>query len=317
MARCDLERTRFTARAKEKLIFAHRVGKYRWLKEIENVDAILDPSLDDGEHELAGIDTTLVILHLSPEDTDQCRVDSPATERWFDLPSSDAQFEATPRFHAPSQIHTASQPAEAFSVAPEGEESSDGADRSFASAPTIVIEELPGPSHFPSGASEDQYAAIGNAVHAYLAALPSLRSLDDKPRHQIAQRCLATYGVTGVLSPDVLLSTGDRFANWVVERYPGARWHTEVPLTAPRAAGGQWIGTADLLLQLDDGQLILIDHKSAPIRREHCQAKAATYSSQLNAYAGILETIGETLANRHIHFPLAGVIATATSSRTR
>jgi hypothetical protein len=80
-------------------------------------------------------------------------------------------------------------------------------------------------------------------------------------------------------------------------------------MTAPRKAGGQWFGTGDLLLQLPDGDVVIIDHKSAPIRREHCPAKAATFAPQIRAYCETVTTAGERVRSAFIHFPLAGVIA--------
>jgi serine/threonine protein kinase len=86
-------------------------------------------------------------------------------------------------------------------------------------------------------------------------------------------------------------------------------WLTETPVTVPRLAGGQWKGTLDLLLQLTDGNLVIIDHKSAPLRREHCAAKAASYSGQLSAYQEMIRSTGQSIHSTWIHFPLAGVVA--------
>ena len=96
---------------------------------------------------------------------------------------------------------------------------------------------------------------------------------------------------------------------WAEENYPEARWYTEVKVTAPRSAGGQWSGAADLLLQLPDGDVVIVDHKSTPISREHCLAKAATFAMQLRAYQEVVTTAGEIVRSAYIHFPLAGVIA--------
>jgi len=190
-----------------------------------------------------------------------------------------------PRFHSPSQAPT--QPGSA----------------------DFETEDLPGPSHFPTGAGEDQYAAIGNAVHSYLAALPSMHSLPDAARELIAERCLAAFSVTGLLEPAVLVSSGERFHRWVEKNYPGALWHVEVEAGGPRAAGGDWNGTIDLLLQLPSGDVVVIDHKSAPIQRQQCAAKAAHYSEQIAAYRELLTATGHTVESEWIHFPLTGVVA--------
>ena len=190
---------------------------------------------------------------------DACRVSTPAQERWVFLPKTPSRPEPVARFYSPSQ------------------QTVDGADA------VLQTLELPGPCHFPSGAREEQYAAIGDAVHAYMASLPSTRSLSDKERECIAERCLVAFSVTGLLSPTVLVSAGERFCAWVEKTFPGAQWHTEVGLTAPRAAGGQWFGSGDVLLDLPDGACVIVDHKDAPIRREHCAAKAATFAGQITA----------------------------------
>ena len=111
--------------------------------------------------------------------------------------------------------------------------------------------------------------------------------------------------VLTITQPD---PAGKRFREWVESRFPEAVWHVEVPLSGARSNGGQWVGTADLLLQLPCGGIVIVDHKSAPIRREHCAAKATEFSGQLSAYAEVLQDAGETVQTTLIHFPLAGVI---------
>jgi superfamily I DNA/RNA helicase len=271
-------------RAKDKLVFAHRDGKYQWLAQLPTIDTILDCGLDDGEHALDGIDTTFVVCRLDSTMADACRVPTPAQECWVHLPKQ-ASVDRTDRFHSPSAA------------------SAEGTDA------VLRTVQLPGTAQFPSGAKEDQYAPIGDAVHAYMASLPSTRSLSDRERECIAERCLAAFAVTGLLDPAVLVSAGERFCEWVQETFPGARWHTEVAMTAPRAAGGQWLGTGDLILDLPEGDCVIVDHKSAPIRREHCAAKAATFAGQLAGYAETAATAGSKVRAAFIHFPLAGVVA--------
>ena len=266
-------------------MFAHRDARYGWLNQLDGINSLLDYNLDEGEYELNGIDTSVVIRRLNTAMAQDCRIQTPEQERWLSLVGNPDPPEFALRYHSPSQ------------------QTADQADAAFR------MTELPGPSHFPSGANEDQYAAIGNAVHSYLASLPSTRSLSNKEKERVAERCLSAFSATGILSPSVLVSTGERFCEWVEQNYPDARWHTEITMTAPRSAGGQWFGTGDLLLQLPDGDIVIVDHKSAPIRREHCLAKAATFASQIRAYCEMVTTAGEKVRSAFIHFPLAGVIA--------
>ena len=80
-------------------------------------------------------------------------------------------------------------------------------------------------------------------------------------------------------------------------------------MTAPRTGGGQWNGSIDLLLRLPDGSVMIVDHKSSPIRRDQCAAKAATYAGQLAAYREALAAQDLPVAATWIHFPLATAMA--------
>jgi len=271
-------------RAKDKLVIAHRTGKYAWLKKLGDVDALLDPSLDPGEHPLPAIDTTYVLRRLSADLADECRVEPRESERWVSLPEDPAKREFDNRFYSPSQ-ETAEQGAE-----------------------SIRTQQLAGQSYFPASAEEDQYSAIGDAVHSYFAALPSMRGLDDPARERVAERCLNAFSISGTFAPSVIVETGNRFIDWVGTKFPEARWLTEIPVTANRAAGGKWNGTLDLVLELSDGSLVIIDHKSAPIRRQYCEAKAMTYTGQLRAYKEMLHNDERPVTSSWIHFPLAGVV---------
>ena len=200
---------------------------------------------------------------------------TPAQERWLSLTQDPSPPECIPRYHSPSR---------------QTEGDADG---------VRGTTELPGPSHFPSGATEDQYAAIGDAVHSYLAALPSTRLWRRKGCRTLP---------CGVLRDGVLRRRcsfrQESDSATECTRHPDARWHTEVAMTAARSAGGQWFGTG-LLLQLPDGDVVIIDHKSAPIRREHCRAKAATFASQIRVTCEVATTCGERSDPAFIHFPVA------------
>lgn len=141
-----------------------------------------------------------------------------------------------------------------------------------------------------------------------MAALPSLIGVDTSRKQTVALRCLAAYSIDGKLAPSVLVATGDRFVKWVNDAFPGATWRVEVPTVAVRAAGGSWNGTLDLILELADGTVVVIDHKSASVRRADCETKARQYVGQLDDYGEILAQQECVVVSRWIHFPLAGVM---------
>lgn len=274
-------------RARQKLVFAHRSGKYALLALLPTVDMLLNPELDAGEHKLDGIETTFLIRHLAADLAEGLSVPAAEQSAWISQESVVLAAVIAPRFHSPSQAEPV----------PNGT--------------TFDITELPGTSFFPPKAEEAEYAAIGNAFHSYMAALPSIRTLADADKVLVAERCLSTYSVSAPVPPTVLVSAGERFRNWVESTYPEAIWHVEVPVSGPRSQGGEWAGTADLVLQLPGGAIVNIDHKSAPIRREHCAKKATEFAGQLSAYSEAFQQAGTSINSMWIHFPLAGVVGQA------
>jgi ATP-dependent exoDNAse (exonuclease V) beta subunit len=272
-------------RAESKLVFAHRKGTDRWLQRLPDIDSVLPIDGEPGEYVIDGIDTTYVLRHLqAPESDDEVPSDQATT--WFASDPSDSDLAFGSRFHSPSQV-----------------ESDSSEQRPFA------LTELPGGSHFPESLSPEDYATFGDAVHAYMAALPSLADVDETHKTTIAERCLSAYSMDGQLAASVLVAIGDRFVGWVTQTYPGATLRVEIPATTACSSGGDWNGTLDLLLELPSGEVVVVDHKSAPIKRSHCEAKAQQYAAQLDAYDEMLSALGRTVVSRWIHFPLAGVVA--------
>jgi ATP-dependent exoDNAse (exonuclease V) beta subunit len=344
-------------RARDTLILAHRPGKDAWLQALPEAATLLPPDAAPGEHPLAGIGTTYVLERLDPAMAEALARPRPAEEPWLaPLRTPEPPPVHGPRYWSPSEAEAA--------VPPEA----------------VTVEVLPGEPVFPK-MEEAQEAALGNAVHAYLTALPSLEGLPADERRQVAARCLRGFEAEALIAADQLVAMGERLTAWIAKTYPGAAWHTEVPVTAPRAAGGQWNGSVDLLLRLPSrmpedslssrllkkvemqggtpkagyppelgpgvsgsarpepvegrsewrggrgthpedgslqmglfqqpasGEVVVVDHKSGPVRRNQLAAKAATYAGQLAAYREALKAQGLTVAATWIHFPLAGAMA--------
>jgi len=204
--------------------------------------------------------------------------------RWFIAFSPEPAPVHGPRYWSPSEAEAA--------VPPEA----------------VTLEALFGEPVFPKMEDAEE-PALGNAVHTYLTALPSLEGLPADERRQVAARCLQGFGAEALIAADQLVAMGERLSAWVARTYPGAVWHTEVPVTAPRAASGQWNGSVDLLLRLPGGEVVVVDHKSSPIRPDQCADKAVTFAGQLRAYRETLVAQGLVVRETWIHFPLAAVMA--------
>jgi ATP-dependent exoDNAse (exonuclease V) beta subunit len=148
---------------------------------------------------------------------------------------------------------------------------------------------------------------VGDVVHAYLAAD---RPDDTAARRQArGDRILADADLANALDGEALLAMAERLREHVEDRWPGATWEREVPITAHLdAAGGRRRieGVIDLLLTVPGG-VIVVDHKTYPVPSLSAVAsRAAELAPQLAVYAAALARCDRTVLGAHLHFPLAG-----------
>jgi ATP-dependent helicase/nuclease subunit A len=150
--------------------------------------------------------------------------------------------------------------------------------------------------------------AVGNAVHAFLAADPTDRSTAE--RQAIAQRILEASGFISVVRPDDLVAAHDRLRDFLATLYPGATWHREVPIAGKVASPAglrQVTGSIDLLLETNEGWVV-IDHKTYP--GTDWERRAHGYAPQLAAYRRVLDAAGaKRVVAQLVHFPIGGRIA--------
>lgn len=263
-----------TTRARDRMILAHRPGKTDWFSQLPGADTLLPEETEPGEYPLEGVATTLVVKSLSPREEEEPR---PTSIQWISE-SKSGEAEALPRHRSPSGEEPLERP------------------------PEISMETL----GEPMGKSTGDAADLGSAVHAYYAALPSLKDAEDPRRIALAQNCLELWGRQDDLSAEALVETGTRLENWIQTKWPEAKWHTEVPVSGERAEGGRWTGTIDLFLEAKPGEGILIDHKTWMGVESKAAGHAAQYSGQLAAYEESLESAAVTVTQRWIHLPLMG-----------
>ncbi len=265
-------------RARERLVLAYEQGGTDWLDRLSTVNEVL-PDMDAGEHLLEAIDRMIQVRDVNPPQ---------------DLPEPDAESEAT--WHAnPTPWTHPLEPRDSWPSAAE--------------APGRVRtkpEPLPGAHPFGAIERPDDASAAGSAVHAFLAALPSLAETGPEERALVADRCLRAFNVGGFVQPEDLVGAGERFVRWYEARFDGATLATEVQFVAPRAERGRWVGAVDALLTLPDGGLVIVDHKSARVPEAGWGAAASEHAGQLRAYAEAFESIGRTVHSAWIHFPLGG-----------
>ncbi len=272
-------------RARDRVVLAHRPSRDGWMSMLQELDGLLDPALPPGSHPVSKLGTSVVVRHFDHNDIDARRRPRPKKESWLvSVPPPAAAPAIAPRWQTPSHTGVAAAPGRA------------------------LVEEFPGDGRIRHRVkSADEAARLGNAVHAYLGALPSMAALDTGARERIARRCLTSWNVEEFVAPDRLVAIGDRLAAWIASRWPGSTLLTEIAVEAPASIGGHWRGTGDVVVQLPDGRAVVIDHKTAGFDVEKPGKSIEPFAPQLAAYREAFEAAGLPVAELWIHFAFDGV----------
>jgi ATP-dependent helicase/nuclease subunit A len=156
-----------------------------------------------------------------------------------------------------------------------------------------------------SASSEDQWTILGTAIHTFLCA--DRDGLGAVERLALAEEILGRWGASGWIEPAALVQAGTALKDWIAREWPGAAWHREWPLLHRLPSGSVVRGTADLVLELPAG-FVLIDHKSFPGSRVQAEARAASFAGQLELYGRAIEAAkGWNLLSAWIHLPVSGL----------
>ena len=155
-----------------------------------------------------------------------------------------------------------------------------------------------------SVASSVDMSALGTAIHACLALSFADRALPLTEAE--VGVILRAFEVSEYLSAAAVLNQVQAFHAWLEGRWPGARPAAEVAVQCMLESGQVLIGQIDLLLQTEEGW-ILIDHKSSQLAPEHWGQLAEEYVAQIDAYAKAIEKAsGKKVLERWIFLPVAG-----------
>jgi ATP-dependent helicase/nuclease subunit A len=150
---------------------------------------------------------------------------------------------------------------------------------------------------------------VGDAIHRFLAADDPQRPRLERLR--MARQLIEAYGVAEVLIAESMVAENDAFRAFVEQRWPGARWRREIPVSAEMDSSPKRriSGVIDLLLEVPAG-LVIFDHKSFPAESESAwRASARDHAPQLALYATAVRLA--TRASRiecWIHLPVAGAL---------
>jgi ATP-dependent helicase/nuclease subunit A len=155
-----------------------------------------------------------------------------------------------------------------------------------------------------TASNDEQWTILGTAIHTFLCT--DRAGLGASEKLALAEEVLGRWGAAGWVEPDALVQAGKALKDWIDREWPGAAWHREWPLLHRLPSGSAVRGTADLVLELPAG-FVLIDHKSFPGSREQAEARAASFTGQLELYSqAIIAAKGWKLLSAWIHLPISG-----------
>ncbi|MGV1016824.1 MAG: UvrD-helicase domain-containing protein [Fluviibacter phosphoraccumulans] len=157
---------------------------------------------------------------------------------------------------------------------------------SSAESPTMTITETISFGERIDISSKVDWTTVGYAVHATiaLAFADTSRSITVEDVENI----LKGYQLTAFVSASALQSQVLALAEWVNQKWPGAKALPEWPIEAILPSGQIVNGRIDLLLDVGT-HWILIDHKSNPGARSSWPELANTHGGQLLTYKQSIE----------------------------
>lgn len=147
-------------------------------------------------------------------------------------------------------------------------------------------------------------SVLGTAIHACIGLSFTDRNVS-LPDGEV-EKILSGFGVSEYLSPTAVLRQVNAFHEWAKSRWPGGHPHAEIAVQSKLSTGQVLNGRIDLLLETDDGW-ILIDHKSSQLAPDHWDQLADEYAAQMAAYASAVEIgSGKPVLERWLFLPVAG-----------
>ena len=150
------------------------------------------------------------------------------------------------------------------------------------------------------------WSVLGTAIHACLAA--SFTDQSQWLNEEAVDRVLKGFQVRGHIDAGALCRQIQAFHGWIQQRWPGCTARAEVPVKALMSSGQVLNGRIDLLLETDQG-FVLIDHKSSPHAESQWGELVTAYKPQLDAYANAIEVAsGKNVIEQWLLLPVSAAM---------
>lgn len=169
--------------------------------------------------------------------------------------------------------------------------------------PASVFEKCTVGERIPVASGADM-TTLGTAVHECIAL--SFADPNVPVTEAEIETVLAGSGTADYVSAADVLGQIQALHSWIESRWPGTRHHAEIAVESILDSGQVLNGRSDLLLELDDGW-ILIDHKCSRLAVDHWDKLAAEYGAQIDSYRRAVEqATGKEVLQCWIFLPVAG-----------
>ncbi|MEM9620688.1 MAG: UvrD-helicase domain-containing protein [Pseudomonadota bacterium] len=153
--------------------------------------------------------------------------------------------------------------------------------------------------------SATDMSAVGNALHALVAAEFVNPAGSDGAR--LAAALLAAHGVEQQVDPAAAYAAVQRFHTALHTEFAVQQVWVEYPMIYPQDNGAVVRGFIDLLVETEDGMLV-IDHKSSPQPRSAWPDLVRQYGGQLQLYATAVEAATGRPVRQFVHFVVSGAL---------
>lgn len=156
---------------------------------------------------------------------------------------------------------------------------------------------------------EEKFSAdLGECFHSYAAVAVS--GSDDE---ELAKSLISRWGVDGIVSADEIVAAGRRLREWIAANLKPKAIHTEIPMSYRHPDGRTSEGLIDMLVEQEDGSIVLIDHKV--INDDHAKACVKTYAPQQEVYRNAIMANGMDVAHVYLHLPAQGKLVEIKSAK--
>ena len=157
---------------------------------------------------------------------------------------------------------------------------------------------------WPKGVDEQSY---GSMMHRMFAAwgARTRKAKKTEQNHHWVKDLLEAHNIDTGLTEEII-SAVEGYHELLQSTFAPVKMFTELPVSVLNGEGRHIRGTIDHLLEVDNGEYIVIDHKIFPGNFQKTEERALKYAGQLQCYKDALASEGYRVKSTYINFITTG-----------